>query len=85
MNPIDQLLAQINEIRASDMPGNRKASAIFSVKCKLRKLGWQPDQAATATENWHCPKCDNRVVAHVPMIAVACNRHTGGQVRMIRK
>lgn len=80
---IDDLLAEIEQIRTSDLAGNLKASRIFSLRCKLRKLGYEPT-ATGDSEIWCCPRhgCDNRLVAYVPMLDVWCNRHTGGRVRM---
>ncbi len=79
---IDQLLIELEQLRKSDLPSNIKASRSYSIKCKLRKLGWAEDTTPSDTTTWQCPKCENKVVAHVPMVEVLCNRHTGGQIRM---
>lgn len=77
-----KILEQIDQIKQSDLPGNLKASKIYSLRCQLRRLGLdsQTDDSLT----WRCPKpgCDNHLTTHLPMLEVLCNRHTGGRIKM---
>jgi hypothetical protein len=73
---IEVLLHRIEEIRCSDMPGNIKASKIFSVRCQLKKLGWSDGSTSSGSETWCCPKCGSRIVTHVPVLEVACGKHS---------
>lgn len=70
---IDSLLQQIETVRTSGLPANQRASQIYSIKCRLRKLGWE-DQP-TVTTQWHCALCSNRLTTHIPMTEVVCNKH----------
>jgi hypothetical protein len=75
---VEQLLQQIEQIRSSDMPGNIKASKIYSVRCQLKRLGWS-DEAPTSSQTWCCPSCGNKIVTHIPVLEVACSRHSTTQ------
>lgn len=33
---------------------------------------------------WRCPKCLNRIKVFVQCSEVACTRHSGGPIRMVR-
>jgi hypothetical protein len=71
------LLAEIEKIRTSDLPGNIRASKIYSLKCQLRKLGWSDDAPTDGQHiTWICPICKTRLITHIPMTEVSCARHS---------
>lgn len=76
-NDIDLLLQEIESLRNADLPANIRASKIFSVKCRLRKLGWADDQPADSQQaTWKCPHCGTTVVTYVPVLEAVCSKHS---------
>lgn len=76
-NDIDLLLQEIESLRNADLPSNIRASKIYSVKCRLRKLGWADDVPTDGVHmTWHCPECGCKVTTHVPMLEVVCSKHS---------